>query len=202
MTSLSNPAGLRERAAKCRAFAEGRITRLDASEWLRLAEEWDRLADSVEAHAFRAARSANGCDYRQPRPPLPLARMDEARRSQLGTPKCRLTHLSANGAVRRPARPGRVAPLEYSISLRIRQANLSKGHRSSRVLSPPAKGCRPAGSLRGRSKPGRQGALHERKGPRPPVTEAEVTRSNVSACSRSRNSGRGAGAVRNGHSSP
>ena len=60
MTSLSNPAGLRERAAKCRALAEGRITRLDASEWLRLAEEWDRLADSVEAHGFRAAISENG----------------------------------------------------------------------------------------------------------------------------------------------
>jgi hypothetical protein len=57
MTSLRSAGGLRERAAKCRALAEGRITRLDASEWLRLAEEWERLADSVEAYAFRATMS-------------------------------------------------------------------------------------------------------------------------------------------------
>lgn len=55
MTSLSTAAGLRERAAQCRALAEGRITRPDSSEWLSLAEEWERMADSIEAHAFRHA---------------------------------------------------------------------------------------------------------------------------------------------------
>jgi hypothetical protein len=77
MTSLSTAAGLRDRAAKCRELAAGPITQPGAAAWLDLATRWERLADSVEASAFRAAMTeetrlpATGAD-----PPLLLRTAD------------------------------------------------------------------------------------------------------------------------------
>jgi hypothetical protein len=53
LKQMNTPARLRERAAYCRALANGRITRKDATEWLDLADKWDAFADRIEASAAR-----------------------------------------------------------------------------------------------------------------------------------------------------
>ena len=45
---LRTPERLRERAAYCRAMAEGQVTAADAPRWHQLAARWERLAYHVE----------------------------------------------------------------------------------------------------------------------------------------------------------